>query len=101
MAKVVFSPLSKEDLHEIWAHIYAENPKAADDVIDAVFDFAEKLAEFPKLGRDLGEIAAGLRSFSVHKSYVVLYRLTGRAVEIVRVLHGRRDFDAIFTQITD
>jgi plasmid stabilization system protein ParE len=28
--------------------------------------------------------------------YVVFYRGTGSSVDIVRVLHGRRDLDAIF-----
>ncbi|TWB18667.1 toxin ParE1/3/4 [Nitrospirillum amazonense] len=101
MAKVVFSPLAKEDLRQIWSYIYTENPKAADDLIDAVFHFAEKFADFPKLGRDLGDVTAGLRSFPVAKSYVVLHRVTGRVVQILRLVHGQRDFDAIFDGFKD
>jgi plasmid stabilization system protein ParE len=38
----------------------------------------------------------GLRSVSVSR-YVVFYRVTKIAVEIVRVLDERRDVDAIFS----
>lgn len=37
----------------------------------------------------------GLRSVLVH-SYIVFYRVQATNVEIVRVLHQRRDFAAIF-----
>ncbi len=37
----------------------------------------------------------GLRSILVYP-YIVFYRVTGATVEIVRVLHQRRDFAAIF-----
>lgn len=37
----------------------------------------------------------GLRSVLVHP-YIVFYRVPDTAVEIVRVLHQRRDFTAIF-----
>jgi toxin ParE1/3/4 len=33
--------------------------------------------------------------------YVVFYRVTELSVEIVRVLHGRRDLDAIFEATDD
>jgi len=33
--------------------------------------------------------------------YVVFYRITELSVEIVRILHGRRDLDAIFEATDD
>ncbi|WP_353682281.1 type II toxin-antitoxin system RelE/ParE family toxin [Mesorhizobium sp.] len=32
----------------------------------------------------------------VHGSYLIFYRITTDAVEILHVLHGAMDFDAIF-----
>ncbi len=41
------------------------------------------------------ELIKGMRSIVVHP-YLVFYRPGDAVVEIVRVLHGRRDLDAIF-----
>jgi plasmid stabilization system protein ParE len=37
----------------------------------------------------------GLRSVLVHP-YLIFYRLTDTRVEVARVIHGRRNFAAIF-----
>jgi len=49
---------------------------------------------FPAAGRDRSELRAQLRSFGVHP-YLVFYRIDEqvRNVNIVRILHGRMDFD--------
>ena len=54
----------------------------------------QRLAEWPEMGRARPELAPGLRSFVVAR-YLVYYRVTRDAVEVVRVLHGRRDVDAM------
>jgi toxin ParE1/3/4 len=54
------------------------------------------LAKYPEAGRERPEIAAGLRSFPIGK-YVLFYRPIHDGVEIVRVLHGSRDIDSIFS----
>ena len=53
------------------------------------------LASTPGMGRTRDEIAEGLRSFPVGR-YVIFYRTIPEGVEIVRVLHGSRDVDALF-----
>ncbi len=41
------------------------------------------------------ELRAGLRSFT-HGNYIIFYRLIGPDIEIIRVIHGRRDLGRIF-----
>ena len=53
------------------------------------------LADNPHAGRERTELRAGVRSFPAH-GYVILYRIQGQTVEIVNVLHGSRDIDAMF-----
>jgi toxin ParE1/3/4 len=48
------------------------------------------LAAFPKSGRARTEFGLGLRSLPV-VPYVAFYRIKNRRVEVVRILHGRRD----------
>jgi toxin ParE1/3/4 len=59
---------------------------------------ARMLAGAPAIGRARLEIGAGIRSFVVNH-YVLFYRpLTGTVgIELVRVLHGARDIDAVFS----
>lgn len=47
------------------------------------------------LGTARPEIAVGLRSFPF-RGYVILFRYLGNSLEIVNVLNGRRDFQAVF-----
>jgi len=46
------------------------------------------------MGRERPELSPGIRSFVV-MSWVVFYRPQSDAMEIIRVLHGARDLDAI------
>jgi ParE toxin of type II toxin-antitoxin system, parDE len=41
------------------------------------------------------ELIPGLRSVLAHP-HIVFYRVSGSNIEVVRVLHQRRDIDAIF-----
>lgn len=46
------------------------------------------------MGRSRDELRAGYRSFPVGQ-YLILYRVGEKAVEIMHVLHGRRDLRSI------
>jgi toxin ParE1/3/4 len=43
------------------------------------------------------DVMPGLRSVRAHP-YTVFYRIADEGVEVVRVLHGRRNFPAIFSK---
>jgi plasmid stabilization system protein ParE len=54
------------------------------------------LASLPgTLGRDRSELRSDLRSLAF-KSYVIFFRYTGEALEIVAILEGHRDTVAYF-----
>ncbi len=55
------------------------------------------LAAQPFVGRERPELGSDLRSFPV-SSFVIIYRPTDDGVEIVRVVHARRDIQALFRQ---
>jgi toxin ParE1/3/4 len=56
-----------------------------------------KLANFPNMGRRRDELAPLLRSFPMEQ-YLIFYRLIDGGVEIVRVVSGYRDLEALFTE---
>ena len=90
------SPLAEQDLEEIWSYV-AEDASLtiADRLIDAIFRRFELLVEQPRMGRHRPEFGDGVRSVVV-ESYVVYYR-DDTDVQIARVLHGRRDQTAAWS----
>jgi toxin ParE1/3/4 len=91
------SALAELDLDEIWAYV-AEDASAAtaDRLVDALVERFEVLAEQPRMGRIRPEFGEGVRSFAV-ENYVIYYRHEG-AVLVARVLHGRRDQTAAWSE---
>ena len=53
------------------------------------------LAQFPEMGANREELMPGLRSLPVG-NYLVFYLPIERGIEIVRILPGMRDIDALF-----
>ncbi|MBU0674251.1 MAG: type II toxin-antitoxin system RelE/ParE family toxin [Proteobacteria bacterium] len=49
----------------------------------------------PEIGRLRDELLPGIRSFPV-KRYIIFYRVTTNAIEVIRILSGYRDFDSVF-----
>jgi len=94
--RVVWSPAADQDLLDIWAY-YARvaSPEIADNLLHEISRVGEGIRENPLLSRQRDELLPGLRSVIV-RPHVVFFRIRNSAVEIVRVLHGRRDFPAIF-----
>jgi toxin ParE1/3/4 len=84
------SALAEQDLEEIWSYVADDaSPATADRLIDAIFDRFELLVEQPRMGRHRPEFGEGVRSL-VLESYVIYYRHDADVL-IARVLHGRRD----------
>lgn len=94
MPRVIRSPLAEDDLLEIWLTIAADNPAAADRMLDRISDVCTKLGRTPRLGVQRPELGDGIRSFPVGQ-YVIFYRLNTRDLQIVRVLSGYRDISKL------
>jgi toxin ParE1/3/4 len=95
MSRLRFSPRAERDLNEIGDHIKQRNPAAAERWVDLIESKCRSLAEQPGLGRPRRHLRQDLRSFAVG-NYIIFYRRIGDGIEIVRVLHGRRDIAALF-----
>lgn len=91
------SALAEGDLEEIGSYVAEDaSPTTADRLLDAIFDRFELLAEQPRMGRNRPEFGEGVRSVVV-ESYLIYYR-HDRDVLIARVLHGRRDQAAAWSE---
>ena len=91
------SSLAEHDLEEIWFYVAEDaSPTTADRLIDAIFNRFEILVEQPRMGRNRPEFGDGVRSLVV-ESYVIYYRFD-EGLLIARVLHGRRDQAAAWSE---
>jgi toxin ParE1/3/4 len=101
MPQVNKSTQAEHDLMDLWYYI---EERSGEDRADAVLRQINKtlatVAGQPGMGRSRNELREGLRSLPV-LSYMIFYRPIENGIEVVRVLHGRRDFAALFREDSD
>jgi toxin ParE1/3/4 len=95
MPRILIRPHAKNDLAEIWDFIAEESQARADSFLARLDQSFYGLAGNPHIGRARNELSSCLRSFPFGR-YVIFYLALPDGIEIVRVLHGARDLDAIF-----
>lgn len=78
-----------EDLISIWLEIAKDDTAAADRVLDAIERRWQQLVDFPYSGIAREDVAPDIRHL-VAGQYLTLYRIADDAIEIIRILHGRR-----------
>ncbi len=94
MPELRFTRGSERDLVEIRTYIARDNPIAAKSFVEKLIRVCELIASSPQMGRERQELANGLRCHPVER-YMIYYRITGPAVEVVRVVHSARDAGAL------
>ena len=90
------SKRAERDLKNIAWYIATESGSvaSAERQIEALTDRFELLASHPEIGRVRDDLGAGRRTFPV-EHYVILYRVRGPDILILRVVHSRRDLDTL------
>ncbi|WP_299689315.1 type II toxin-antitoxin system RelE/ParE family toxin [Hydrocarboniphaga sp.] len=79
------------DFQEAQHYIAQDNVPIAQTVPQRISDAAQTLTENPQMGRP-GE-APGTREWVVTSTpYLIVYRIKGQVLEILRVWHGRQDW---------
>ena len=90
MTALIWRASALADLEEVIGYISDRDAIAADRLLDAIEACAERLADHPFLYRT-GRIA-GTREAVVHPNYILIYRVTADAVEIVNLVHARQQY---------
>jgi toxin ParE1/3/4 len=85
------------DLEDIWDYyaIELQVPDVADSIATEIFDAFEKLAQTPGLGHFCTDLATKPVRFWKVRDYLIIYRGEKQPIEIVRILHGARDVQAV------
>ncbi len=89
--RLEWRPEAEIDLIEFVDFISDDDPDAAQDLKDEIEAKAAKLPDHPKLYKSSLRVK-GMRELVVRSNYIVLYRETPELVEIVSIVHARRQF---------
>jgi toxin ParE1/3/4 len=87
------TPRAQSDIDEIWDFTHERwGIDQAERYVGQIRDAVVRLAGNPGVGRRCDEIRQGYSKLTV-QSHVLFYREDSGDVVIVRVLHGRMDFE--------
>ena len=93
--KVVFAPSAKLDLRGIAWAIRRDSPERAERFVEEIVERCYTLAEMPRRYALIPRYEEhGIRRCP-YGSYLIFYRVTEQAVQIVHVLHGARDYERL------
>ena len=93
-----FTPQATEDLDAIWWFIAEHNGDAADRVEMEIAAACRWLARRPRMGtkrRDITPLPVRFWTLPKFPNYVIVYRPDTAPLQIVAVLHGKRDLKTL------
>jgi toxin ParE1/3/4 len=100
MSRYVISDEAIEDLDRISAYFLQNNLETGEQFLQAFNAKCQQLISFPKIGRSYSHLRAGVRGIAL-RGFIILYQTSGESetlyIEILRVVSGRRDLNAIFS----
>jgi toxin ParE1/3/4 len=88
--RLIWTPASETDRINIFTHIAADNPSAAFELEQLIEERADQLLDFPEMGRP--GLLPDTRELTVHPNHRLVYELVGDDVQILTVVHARRDW---------
>ena len=91
--RVTFSSRAKADVQGIWNYTVERWGRSQAEIYLRLIGAAvESMAADPSVGRPCDDVRLGYRKYLVG-SHVLFYRVTGKAIFVVRILHQRMDIE--------
>ncbi len=101
MSGYALTPLAKADIFEIWCYIADDSEDAADRVEQAIYDACAIISEAPTRGHSRPDLTTrSLRFWTLtrYPNYTVVYQPGTAPLQVVAVLHGKRNIRRILKQ---
>jgi antitoxin ParD1/3/4 len=101
MSRYALTPLAQADVFAIWSYIAEESEDAANRVEQAIYDACAFVADGPLRGHfrpDLTTRVVRFWTLTRYPNYTVVYRPETAPLQIIAVLHGKRDVRPILKQ---
>jgi antitoxin ParD1/3/4 len=90
-----------EDLDAIWWTIAEDNRDAAEQVEVEILATCQRLARHPRIGakrQDITMLPVRFWTITKFPNYVIVYRPETNPMQVVAVLHGKRDLREVLGQ---
>ena len=94
--RYLLTPLAEGDVRDILEYLRQQDPRVEKIVKKKLFEGFREIARMPNTGhrhRDVPDPVVRVRNVY---SYLIFYDLEARPVQILRVLHGKRDIKRVF-----
>ena len=97
MTQYIIAPDAARDLEELSTYYAVHNIEAGEKLLDEFEAKCKYLVSFPNIGKSYRSIRADLRGISF-SGYIIFYRISESIIEILRVVSGSRDLEALFAE---
>ena len=89
--ELIWLPEAKQDIARLHEFLKNKSPDAASRMVDLLLNGADKLMDFPEMGKPLGDELKRRELFLAFGAgaYVVRYILTENNIVVIRVWHSR------------
>jgi toxin ParE1/3/4 len=94
--RLYVSPTAESDLAGILSYIASDKPGAATKFVQRLRNRCESLAHHPYVGEDCSILKPKMRRVT-YAGYLIFFRADDEKVEIIRVVHGARDWPELFS----
>jgi plasmid stabilization system protein ParE len=95
------TPQAIEDLDVIWWAIAVDNRHAAERVEMEILATCHRLAKHPRMGtkrQDVTMLPVRFWTITKFPNYVIVYRPETKPLQVVAVLHGKRDLQDVLEE---
>ena len=93
--KILWTEPSIEDLRNLHSYIARDSEIYASIFVQRIILAVERLADFPRLGRVVPEADEEMIRELLFQNYRIIYRINNDLIEILTVIHGRRDLGSV------
>jgi addiction module RelE/StbE family toxin len=90
MLRLSWRETARTSLRSIISYISERDEAAADRLLARIMACSERLPEFPYIHRTGRE--PGTRELVITPNYILVYRVTADAIEVLNVLHTRQQY---------
>ncbi len=90
-----------DDLEAIRDYIGRDSPYYSKRFIERIFDAAERLLDYPQMGRLVPEAGRDDVRELIFQGYRIIYRTKPNRVQVLTVIHGSRDLAGKITKPWD
>jgi plasmid stabilization system protein ParE len=92
---VVWSAAAVKQLQEAVDYLQGESSEGAISTRRRILETVRQVGQMPRCGR-IGRVEGTREAADPRSSYIVIYQLTARAVEVLGIWHGARQWPVYF-----